>query len=136
MVRAINEMGDKDCTLALNFGGPSGDDDNVPAKIYEQPELRQPDPTVLILEAHVQANPKPKVTWLCNGDFVKESDRKFAKLEARPDGKNRWNCTLTILVSIFVYFLRDFLRLSRLKVGKARVAQWGENPQFIQKFTF
>jgi len=97
VVRAINEMGDKDCTLALNFGGPSGDDENVPAKIYEQPELRQPDPTVLILEAHVQANPKPKVTWLCNGDFVKESDRKFAKLESRPDGKNRWNCTLTIL---------------------------------------
>ena len=97
-------MGDKDCTLALNFGGPSGDDENVPAKIYEQPELRQPDPTVLILEAHVQANPKPKVTWLCNGDFVKESDRKFAKLESRPDGKNRWNCTLTILVSTYGLF--------------------------------
>jgi len=98
VVRAINEMGDKDCTLALNFGGPSGDDENVPAKIYEQPELRQPEPSILILEAHVQANPKPKVTWLCNGDFVKESDRKFSKLEARPDGhKNRWTCTLTIL---------------------------------------
>ena len=104
VVRAINEMGDKDCTLALNFGGPSGDDENVPAKIYERPELRQPDPTVLILEAHVQANPKPKVTWLCNGDFVKESDRKFAKLESRPDGKNRWNCTLTILVSTYGLF--------------------------------
>lgn len=98
VVRAINEMGDKDCTLALNFGGPSGDEDNVPAKIYEQPELRQPDPSVLILEAHIHANPKPKITWLCNGDFVKESDRKFSKLEARPE-KNKWNATLTILVS-------------------------------------
>ena len=103
IVRAVNEMGDKDCTLALNFGGSAGDDENVPAKIYEQPELKQPDPSVLILEAHVHANPKPKVTWLCNGDFVKESERKFSKLEPRvgQDGrleKNKWNATLTILV--------------------------------------
>merc|ERR1712029_558408 len=97
VVRAINEMGDKDCTLALNFGGASGDDTNVPAKIYEQPELRQPDPSILILEAHVQANPKPKITWLCNGDFIKESDRKFSKLEPRAGDKNKWNATLTIL---------------------------------------
>lgn len=33
VVRAKNEMGDKDCTLALNFGGGVGDDEeNVPAK--------------------------------------------------------------------------------------------------------
>ena len=70
----------------------------MPAKIYEQPELKQPDPSILILEAHVHACPKPKVTWLCNGDFVKESDRKAAKLEARPGEKNKWNATLTILV--------------------------------------
>jgi len=97
IVRAINEMGDKDCTLALNFGGSPGDEENVPAKIYEQPELRQPDPSLLILEAHVHANPKPKITWLCNGDFVKESDRKFSKLEPRAGEKNKWNATLTIL---------------------------------------
>jgi len=97
IVRAVNEIGDKDCTLALNFGGNPDDDDNVPAKIYEQPELKQPDPSILILEAHVHACPKPKVTWLCNGDFVKESDRKTAKLEARPGEKNKWNATLTIL---------------------------------------
>jgi hypothetical protein len=60
--------------------------------------LKQPDPSILILEAHVHANPKPKVTWLCNGDFVKESDRKTAKLEQRPGEKNKWNATLTILV--------------------------------------
>ena len=100
IVRAINEMGDKDCTLALNFGGSPGDEENVPAKIYEQPELRQPDPSLLILEAHVHANPKPKITWLCNGDFVKESDRKFSKLEPRAGEKNKWNATLTILVSL------------------------------------
>ena len=94
-------MGDKDCTLALNFGGPSGDDENVPAKIYEQPELKQPDPSVLILEAHIQANPKSKITWLCNGDFVKESERKFSKLEPRVGEKNKWNATLTILVSTY-----------------------------------
>ena len=33
VVKARNEMGEKDCTLALNFGGGVGDDeDNVPAK--------------------------------------------------------------------------------------------------------
>ena len=100
IVRAINEMGDKDCTLALNFGGSLGDEENVPAKIYEQPELKQPDPSVLILEAHIHANPKPKVTWLCNGDFIKESERKSSKLEPRVGEKNKWNATLTILVSI------------------------------------
>ena len=83
--------------LSIEGGNPD-DDDNVPAKIYEQPELKQPDPSILILEAHVHACPKPKVTWLCNGDFVKESDRKAAKLEARPGEKNKWNATLTILV--------------------------------------
>jgi hypothetical protein len=97
IVRAVNEVGDKDCTLALNFGGNPDDEDNVPAKIYEQPELKQPDPSILILEAHIHANPKPKITWLCNGDFVKESDRKQAKLEQRPGEKNKWNATLTIL---------------------------------------
>ena len=61
IVRARNAVGEKDCTLALNFGGPLGDDENIPAKIYEQPELKQPDPSILILEAHVHANPRPKV---------------------------------------------------------------------------
>ena len=61
-MRAKNAMGEKDCTLALNFGGPLGDEDNIPAKIYEQPELKQPDPSILILEAHVHANPRPKVS--------------------------------------------------------------------------
>jgi len=98
VVKAKNEMGDKDCTLALNFGGAGDQDEvNVPAKIYEQPELKQPDPSILILEAHVHANPMPKITWLCNGDFVKESDRKYSKLEARAGEKNKWNATLTIL---------------------------------------
>merc|ERR1711936_222153 len=92
-----NEMGDKDCTLALNFGGAPGDEENVPAKIYEQPELKQPDPSILILEAHVQANPKPKITWLCNGDFVKESDRKFASLSCLEGGRNKWAAKMTIL---------------------------------------
>ena len=61
IVRARNAVGEKDCPLALNFGGPLGDDENIPAKIYEQPELKQPDPATLILEAHVHANPRPKV---------------------------------------------------------------------------
>ena len=55
----------------------------MPPKIYEQPELKQPDPGVLILEAHVHANPKPKVTWLCNGDFVKVRKKK---LTVKPKG--------------------------------------------------
>jgi len=46
-------------------------------------ELKQPDPSVLILEAHIHANPKPKISWLCNGDFIKESERKYSKLEPR-----------------------------------------------------
>ena len=120
IVRARNEVGEKDCTLALNFGGPLGDEENVPAKIYEQPELKQPDPSILILEAHVQANPRPKVmiiteykaafgniinliinckvSWLCNGDFIKESDRKSSKLEPMPGHKNKWIAAMTILV--------------------------------------
>jgi len=97
IVKAKNAMGDKDCTLALNFGGSNDDEDNVPAKIYEQPELKQPDPAILILEAHVHANPKPKITWLCNGDFIKESERKYSKLEPRVGEKNKWNATLTIV---------------------------------------
>lgn len=97
IVRARNEVGEKDCTLALNFGGPLGDEENVPAKIYEQPELKQPDPSILILEAHVQANPRPKVSWLCNGDFIKESDRKSSKLEPMPGHKNKWIAAMTIL---------------------------------------
>ena len=99
MVRARNAVGEKDCTLALNFGGPLGDDENIPPKIYEQPELKQPDAATLILEAHIQANPKPKITWLCNGDFIKESDTKTSRLEARPGEKSKWNATLTILVT-------------------------------------
>ena len=60
-MKAVNSIGEKDCTLALNFGGGSEDEDNVPARIYEQPLLLQPNPSTLILEAHIHANPKPKV---------------------------------------------------------------------------
>ena len=85
------------------LGGPSGDEDNVAPKVYEQPELKQPDPATLILEAHIQANPAPKISWLCNGDFIKESDRMKSRLEQRPGEKNKWNAILTILVRIFYY---------------------------------
>ena len=78
MVKAVNSIGEKDCTLALNFGGGAEDEENVPARykkrvaktnsqfhlilrIYEQPLLLQPNPSTLILEAHIHANPKPKV---------------------------------------------------------------------------
>ena len=33
-------------------------------RIYEQPLLLQPNPATIILEAHVHANPKPKVIIL------------------------------------------------------------------------
>ena len=38
-----------------------------------------------------------QVTWLCNGDFVKESERKVAKLEPM-EGANKWKASLTITV--------------------------------------
>jgi len=97
VVRAVNSVGEKDCTLALNFGGGAESEDNVPARVYEQPLLLQPNPNTLVLEAHVHANPKPKVTWLCNGDFVKESERKISRLEQRAGELNKWTVTLTIL---------------------------------------
>ncbi|XP_059085467.1 myosin light chain kinase, smooth muscle-like isoform X1 [Tigriopus californicus] len=96
IVRARNAMGEKDCTLALNFGGPSDNEENVPAKIYEQPELKQPDPSVLILEAHIHANPPPKISWLRNGDFIKESDRVQSRIEPRQGEMNKFNAILTI----------------------------------------
>lgn len=71
-------------------------------RIYEQPELKQPEPSILILEAHIHANPRPKVSWLCNGDFIKESDRKYSKLEPRHGEKNKWNATMHILVRYFL----------------------------------
>jgi len=97
VVRAVNSVGEKDCTLALNFGGGAEDEENVPARIYEQPLLLQPNPATIILEAHVHANPKPKITWLCNGDFVKESEKKVAKVEAMQGERNKWVASLTIL---------------------------------------
>ena len=155
--------GEKDCTLALNFGGGAETEDNVPARfeyirlralqvkflvlpscrVFEQPLLLQPDPNTLILEGHIHANPKPKVgpstysssnsgrtlsrsqrlffyrsrsrqfiipplvhtlldqvTWLCNGDFVKESERKMSKLEPM-EGANKWRASLVITVCVF-----------------------------------
>ena len=73
-----------------------------------QPELKQPDPSILILEAHIHATPKPKVTWLCNGDFIKESERKHSKLEPRIGEKNKWTAILTIIVSWGYIYLYDF----------------------------
>ncbi len=32
-------------------------------RVYEQPLLLQPEPSVLVLEAHIHANPKPKVKF-------------------------------------------------------------------------
>ena len=61
IIKAINSVGEKESTLALNFGGGAENEDNVPARIYEQPLLHQPDPSTLILEAHIHANPVPKV---------------------------------------------------------------------------
>ena len=89
--------------------------ENVPARIYEQPLLLQPNPSTLILEAHIHANPKPKVdlkkyflrkflkfsqiSWLCNGDFVKESDRKQSTLTSMEGERNKWAARMTITVS-------------------------------------
>merc|ERR1712107_188738 len=83
IVRAVNAVGEKDCTLALNFGGGAETEDNVPARVYEQPLLLQPDPNTLILEGHIHANPKPKVTWLQRRlcERVREED-----VEAGADG--------------------------------------------------
>ena len=39
-----------------------------------------------------------QVTWLCNGDFVKESERKVAKLEPMEGAANKWKASLTIMV--------------------------------------
>ena len=126
IVKAVNSIGEKECTLALNFGGGCDNEDNVPARIYEQPLLLQPDPATLILEAHIHANPKPKVgqtlipvglakdqkfnimfcfqiTWLCNGDFVKESDRKQSSLINMEGEKNKWIARMKILVSLLFY---------------------------------
>ena len=54
-MKAVNSVGEKECTLALNFGGGAESEDNVPARIYEQPLLLQPDPATLILEAHISS---------------------------------------------------------------------------------
>jgi len=96
VIRAKNSVGEKDMTLGMNAGpNNAGDADNEPARIYEQPKLSQVGST-LIMEANIIANPKPKISWLCNGDFVKESERKAAKLEESAEGKNKWVATLTI----------------------------------------
>ena len=39
------------------------------------------------------------MSWLCNGDFIKESERKSSKLEPMPGHKNKWIAAMTILVS-------------------------------------
>ena len=41
-----------------------------------------------------------QVTWLCNGDFVKESERKMSKLEPM-EGANKWRASLVITVCVF-----------------------------------
>ena len=41
-----------------------------------------------------------QVTWLCNGDFVKESERKMSKLEPM-EGANKWRASLVITVCAF-----------------------------------
>ena len=40
------------------------------------------------------------MTWLCNGDFVKESERKMSKLEPM-EGANKWRASLVITVCAF-----------------------------------
>ncbi len=39
----------KYCFQIIFLGGPLGDEENIPAKVYEKPELKQPDPGTLIL---------------------------------------------------------------------------------------
>lgn len=97
VIRAKNSVGEKDMTLGMNAGpNNAGDSDNEPARIYQQPKLNQVGST-LTMEAHIIANPRPKISWLCNGDFVKESDRKTSKLEEmKSEGKNKWMASLTI----------------------------------------
>jgi hypothetical protein len=35
-VRAVNSVGEKDCTLALNFGGGVDSEENVPARFIQR----------------------------------------------------------------------------------------------------
>jgi hypothetical protein len=45
-----------------------------------------------------------QITWLCNGDFVKEDDRKKSRLEPRQGELNKWTATLTIMVRHPLFF--------------------------------
>ena len=38
-------------------------------RVYEQPVLLQPNPETLVLEAHIVANPKPKVKFIISEVF-------------------------------------------------------------------
>ena len=66
----MNSVGEKEFTLALNFGGGADNEENGPARIYEQPLLLQPDSSTLILEAHIHANPVPKVCIIETYRFI------------------------------------------------------------------
>ena len=39
-------------------------------RVYEQPSLLQPNPETLVLEAHIHANPKPKVITMILSDVT------------------------------------------------------------------
>ena len=40
-----------------------------------------------------------QISWLCNGDFVKESDRKQSSLASMEGERNKWAARMTIMVS-------------------------------------
>ena len=40
-----------------------------------------------------------QISWLCNGDFVKESDRKQSSLASMEGERNKWAARMTITVS-------------------------------------
>ena len=41
-----------------------------------------------------------QISWLCNGDFVKESERKVSSLTSLEGERNKWAARMTILVSL------------------------------------
>ena len=53
-------------------------------RVYEQPSLLQPNPETLVLEAHIHANPKPKVITMILSDATPPFATKCVDMNKDP----------------------------------------------------
>jgi len=94
---AVNELGESNANIALNFQGGDDEDDLSPAFVTKPKIIPKNGGSIVLMECRVKSTTKLITTWFKNGEVIKETTR--IKCSSVQDGKDEYIISLELKVS-------------------------------------